>query len=333
MTDGGEKGGLAAWCALLRLPNLFTVPGDVVVGYLIGESLFERIDIVLGYSFSTREFASLAFFPALGTVLSLYCFGLVSNDLADTAEDLRDRPNRPLPSGAISEGAAKLAAFVLLLAGLISAKLASEKVFLLACVLAAAIAGYNFYLKRFSFLGPLTLAACRVLALLTGFFASEAGCFSNTPPPFLILTCVIWGAYVFALSAAARNETNPKRKGKYEKKIVRRIPHLQLFWLITAMFLGGGVAALEAAGELPPALLLALALTMIFIISTLRPLSSLTADDSDAETAQGSVGALVRGLIFLQASACAFLGYPYAAVAVGALWIPAKLASKLFKGS
>src|SRR6266567_8976267 len=89
-----------AWLQLLRAPNLFTVPGDPLAGFLLATA--GRPDIRLVFAIT----ASLCF----------YCHGLLLNDLADLAEDRRDRPNRPLPSGAASPGAVRMVCAVLALA-------------------------------------------------------------------------------------------------------------------------------------------------------------------------------------------------------------------------
>src|SRR5438874_1337202 len=91
-----------AWLQLFRAPNLFTVPGDPVAGYLL---------VVRG-SFTGAVFA------AIGASLCFYCAGLVLNDIADIEEDRRDRPMRPLPSGAIDLRTAHIVGASLLAGGL-----------------------------------------------------------------------------------------------------------------------------------------------------------------------------------------------------------------------
>src|SRR5690349_4677009 len=87
-----------AWLQLFRAPNLLTVPGDPLAGFLIatGGNLDSRVAIAVIAS------------------LCLYAAGLAMNDLADLTEDRRDRPNRPLASGAISKGAAGLVTLMLI---------------------------------------------------------------------------------------------------------------------------------------------------------------------------------------------------------------------------
>lgn len=325
--------GFKAWVALFRLPNLFTIPGDVVVGYLAAESMLGRSDLVLGYSVAHGSFASLAFFPALISILSLYCYGLVSNDLADFKEDSVDRPERPLPSGRVSVKSARLAAGALLAAGLFSAGIANLQVFVVACALAVVVTGYNFLLKRIPTVGAAALALCRVMALLAGFLACGIGFNFVNPPPFLIVACSTWAIYIFSVSISARSETEPSLISDFDRKVTLFIPYLQFFWILTAIVVGGGAGAIDAAGEFPPGIILAFSLAVAFIFVGTRGSLVLASRDSTSEAAQRSVGTLIRGLIFLQASACAFLGYPYAAVIVALLWIPAVLASRAFYGS
>ncbi|MCK5843699.1 MAG: UbiA family prenyltransferase [Victivallales bacterium] len=325
--------GLKAWVALFRLPNLFTIPGDVVVGYLAAETLLDKTDLVLGYSVTSGQFANLAFIPALISILSIYCYGLVSNDLADFREDSVDRPDRPLPSGAVSVKSARLAAATLLLVGLFSAIIANTRVFVLACALVLLITGYNFFLKRIPMIGAAALALCRVMALVAGFLACGIGLDFANLPPFLVVVCATWAIFIFSVSVSARSETEPSRISDFDRKMTLFIPYLQLFWILSAMVVGGGAVAIDAAGEFPPVVILALSFAVAFAFIATRGSLVLASRTSTPEAAQRSVGSLIRGLIFLQASACAFLGYPYAAVVVALLWIPAKLASRAFKGS
>src|SRR5687768_2365240 len=85
-----------AWLQLLRAPNLFTVPGDPLAGYLLATQLLAlpgdlRVALAIGASFC------------------FYSAGLMLNDLLDLREDRRDRPERPLPSGAVKTGHAWIA--------------------------------------------------------------------------------------------------------------------------------------------------------------------------------------------------------------------------------
>lgn len=79
------------WFELCRVPNLFTVPGDPLAGYLLA---------------ATSLGVPIEWMDALLVViasLSLYCFGLLQNDLTDYEEDCEYRPERPLPSRRVTK--------------------------------------------------------------------------------------------------------------------------------------------------------------------------------------------------------------------------------------
>ena len=79
------------WLRLLRLPNLFTAPGDSLAGYFLASAFIGNKAV------STRTIVLLAV-----TSVFIYAFGVVMNDLVDYKEDCINRPERPLPSGKIS---------------------------------------------------------------------------------------------------------------------------------------------------------------------------------------------------------------------------------------
>ena len=108
---------IRSWLQLIRLPNAFTVPGDVVAGwYLAGAA------------------GRPGLFLLLGSSLSMYWAGLILNDCFDLEKDREERPDRPLPSGRISLAVAWTAGLSLLTLGLVLAALTGH----LGAVLAAA---------------------------------------------------------------------------------------------------------------------------------------------------------------------------------------------------
>ncbi len=80
-----------AWLELLRPPNLFTVPGDVVAGWFLAGGSGAKAGTVAALAASS---------------LCIYSAGLVINDLADVETDRRERPGRPIASGRVSPRAA-----------------------------------------------------------------------------------------------------------------------------------------------------------------------------------------------------------------------------------
>ncbi|MFJ8822850.1 SCO3242 family prenyltransferase [Streptomyces sp. NPDC102467] len=151
--SGGRR---RAWAELLRLPALFTVPGDALAGA-----------------------AALGARPGRGTLLTigsslcLYEAGMALNDWADRAEDAVDRPHRPIPSGRVRPGSALTAAVAFTGAGVGLAFRASRTAGLLGTALAATVWAYDLGLKRTP-AGPLAMGAARGLDVLMGAAGSQA---------------------------------------------------------------------------------------------------------------------------------------------------------------
>ena len=181
---------LAAWGRLLRLPNLLTVPGDVLAGFLLATSTaaLSRTNLLL----------------AIPAALLLYAAGLILNDLFDYAEDLLDRPQRPLPSRAISREAAGAVALIFLwIAGFTAGIFDALPV---AVPLILCLVVYDAGLKRIPILGPLLMGACRAGNLLLGAAAAaDAGRLAPAP----VAAAVLLGLYIAAVTHLARHEAEP----------------------------------------------------------------------------------------------------------------------------
>jgi 4-hydroxybenzoate polyprenyltransferase len=143
---------MKAWLQLFRVPNLFTVPGDPLAGFLIATG--GRLD-------------SRALCAVLAS-LAIYAAGLAMNDLADFAEDKSERPKRPLPSGAIPRGAAWFATVNLTLFGLVLCFLAGPQTLLMGIATVLGVVLYNFLTKKIPVIGALNMGVCRGLSLLLG---------------------------------------------------------------------------------------------------------------------------------------------------------------------
>jgi len=143
---------MKAWLQLFRVPNLFTVPGDPLAGFLIATG--GRLD--------TRALCAVL------ASLAIYAAGLAMNDLADFTEDTRDRPRRPLPSGAIPRGTAWFATVNLMLVGLAFSYLAGPAALLMGIGTVLGVVLYNFLTKKIPVIGALNMGVCRGLSLLLG---------------------------------------------------------------------------------------------------------------------------------------------------------------------
>jgi len=101
-----RRGDWFVWAQLVRVPNVFTVVADVTMGFLfVRESL--------------RPFT--LYLLALFASIALYWAGMVLNDVCDYEQDLRERSERPLPSGRVDLRTAKTVGWGLLLLGIVLA--------------------------------------------------------------------------------------------------------------------------------------------------------------------------------------------------------------------
>jgi len=189
-----------AWLQLLRIPNHATAAADVLAGFLIASR--------------AREVGPLpaAFWWALGAGLAFYAAGMVFNDVFDVELDRRERPERPLPSGAIAVDVAASAGRGLLTVGSLCACCAAfasgcPAVALVGAALAAAVWIYDRHAKADAF-GPATMGACRSLAWLLGMTAAGG---PAAPADWLIP--IGMGLYAGGITLFARDEAGRSRSG------------------------------------------------------------------------------------------------------------------------
>ena len=190
MSPTPRHGGTAvAWLELLRLPNLFTVPGDVLAGWCLAE----------GWGQALRP---LAF--AIAASLCLYVVGLLLNDAFDVAVDTRERPERPIPSGRVRLRTVIVTAIALCCLGL---ALACRE-WLCGALLLGAIVFYDAFAKRIPGLGVLTMGVCRGLNVLLG-ACCAAPLAHALATPLLLAAVVFTVVYTLLLSVVAKNEADP----------------------------------------------------------------------------------------------------------------------------
>ena len=206
----------SGWLRLIRPPNLITVPGDPLAGFLLA--------IAAGHQ---RSYTCII--PAIAISLLLYIAGLISNDYFDCKEDSADRPDRPIPSGSVSPPAA-------LIASLICAALAIALAFsidiptgITASLLALLITLYNAVTKRHPLLGSLTMGACRGFSLLVG--AVAAGWHPAGIDAILVASIGLT-LYITAVTSLAFRETETTTM-----RIRRWLPSLAMLLCVAALFL------------------------------------------------------------------------------------------------
>jgi len=191
---------MLAWLRLVRVPNLATAAADPLAGYLIVSRLRE-----VGWP-------PVACWLAVAAVVALYAAGMVLNDVCDLELDRDERPERPLPSGAIPVGRAATVGAVILVGGVALATAAavfaaSPWPAVAGGVLAAAVWGYDRYAKGTP-AGPLVMGSCRTLAWLVGMTAA-----GGPTQPAEWLVPVGMGVYVAGITLYARDEAGRSRTG------------------------------------------------------------------------------------------------------------------------
>ncbi|MFE9022479.1 SCO3242 family prenyltransferase [Streptomyces sp. NPDC007808] len=179
----GNRRRVRAWAELLRLPAVFTVPGDALAGAAATAGRPDRRTLL-----------------AIGSSLCLYEAGMALNDWADRAEDAMERPQRPLPSGRVHPIAAFTAACGLTGAGLALAARAGRPALAVAVPLAATVWAYDLALKHTP-AGPAAMAAARALDLLLGAAATSGHTRAALPSAALL------GTHALAVTTVSRQET------------------------------------------------------------------------------------------------------------------------------
>jgi 4-hydroxybenzoate polyprenyltransferase len=178
---------------LLRLPNVFTAFADIGLGLCATAALSPAtVD---------GDFWWKAALLVLASGL-LYTAGMVWNDYFDFAEDKRDRPFRPLPSGRVSVRTAVIIGVVLLGGGWACAALTGRAGAWIALGLVAAILAYDARIKRTSF-GPLGMALCRFLNVLLGLSLADP---AELPLVTRLHLAVTVGVYIVGVTWFARTE-------------------------------------------------------------------------------------------------------------------------------
>ncbi len=308
---GLRASGLWAWLQLFRVPNLLTVPGDAIAGFLLAQSA--------GLSASKPH---LRMALAAAVSLLIYAAGLLWNDWFDLPEDLRERPNRPLPSGRVRTGQVALVANVLVAAAIAVAAVAGTTTLWTAAVLGAVVLAYDMALKRVPLIGPLAMGSCRGLSVLVG--AAAFGADGLTRAPVIAAAAGIT-LYVAAVTWLARGETR------------QRDVRIQRYAIAAAFvaWLAAVAATLLVAGAVEwqwhAAMLLLATLAGLWLIGCLAALGR----QPRPQTVQRTVGGLIRGIILVQAALVLVAGWTGLTIAIAlmACFLLNRVLGKIFYAS
>lgn len=259
---------------MLRPPNLFTVPGDPLAGYLLAAAAGVGEPV-----------AAWRVVSAAAGCLLLYTSGLLQNDYFDMAEDRLQRPSRPLPSGRASPAAVVGVASVLAVLGVVLAATASSASGAAAAALAVAITAYNAGGKRIVLLGPVLMGACRGLSLLVG--AGLAGKVGWLAPATMVSAAGLL-VFIAAVTGIAARETQTLEIGPK-----RWSPAIAVFaWLAALQVM------LPPAGGVAGCIRIGLAgWTILWMAHCGHRLQG----RPEPRTVQRTIGQFIGGLLFVQA--------------------------------
>ena len=275
MGAGTVSGGrIRAWLELVRLPNLPTVPGDPLAGYALAlAATGSRMTVGPG--------------RAIAAAVLFYAAGLVWNDVADRAEDARERPERPLPSGRVSRRAAAVVGAVWAIMGLVLAWWAGVACGVAGLCLLGLVLVYDFVLKRGSMPGCVTMGLCRGVSLVLGAACVGGGAWRE---PAVLFAAAAVTAYVTAVTALAARET-----GDGPGRRLSRLPSVAA---------AAGLLLFSLSGiRLVPAAVLAGLAAVLWAWHSADGLAGSPAPG----TVSKAIGMQIRGLILFQAAFCACL--------------------------
>ncbi|VFJ12476.1 Prenyltransferase [Candidatus Nitrosocosmicus franklandus] len=235
---------------LLRIPNIFTVPSDIILGFLIAHFAFQGA-VIFGTSESNLEELVILIFSSI----SLYLGGLVSNDLFDIKTDKIERPTRPLSSGRVQERHAIFLMIALFCAGFFLSFFVNIIAVGISGTLVLSILVYNYKLKS-GFFRPFLMGGIRALNVFYGFsilfgFSSQTPNNVTFPPSFnpayleptiLLLLLLALGSvffHVFVLTWISSKETRREFDDKQVKVAsVKNVYYTYIIFLVIVGFFG-----------------------------------------------------------------------------------------------
>ena len=187
---------LKEYLLLIRLPNVFTAPSNILAGYFAAVPLDKT---------NSGDLVLLVISSCL-----LYIAGIVLNDYFDLDIDKKERPFRPLPSGTITKRHALAIAAGAILAANIVALLASSISGAISFAITAAIIAYDWRLKHGRF-GPFAMGLPRLLNIILG--ASPTLLYLDTTSYAILGTAsVSLFLYVVAITILSKKEVGDEKQ-------------------------------------------------------------------------------------------------------------------------
>lgn len=196
------------WLRLVRVGALFSPAADVVAGLCLA-GLPWSLDAV----------------RCCVASVALYAAGMVLNDHADRTLDAEQRPERPIPSGAITPAAALGAAIALFALALLVSPW-----WPIHAGLAALIVAYDYGSKRFVLGGVAAMATLRATNLASGAIALTTAV--PAPGP-LRMAAFAYFAYIASVTLLGILEDHPPRDPKPARALQTVAPIAAVLALLT----------------------------------------------------------------------------------------------------
>ncbi len=290
---------LFTYLRLLRLPTVFTALADIFLGFLLTHLTFVNEETVaLHASFLWLCLASAG----------IYLAGMVFNDFFDRLIDAVERPDRPIPSGAVSAAVAFRLAAALMLIGVVAAGCVGVPSLIVASALCMLVLGYDGGLKKTP-IGPLVMGGCRFGNVLLGASAvSSIGEVLAQPQLFVALGL---GIYIGGVTLFAKQEATVSRRWALFGAAV----------VINAAVLG--LAYYVHRSGLPENSFRALIILAVILFTLDRRLAAAISNPGP-QPVQFAIKMLLLSLVMLDATLIyAFNGHEELAMATVSLLIPA----------
>ena len=180
----------------MRPANIVTSVADVLAGIAIS-----------GYFIGAGQELLPVFLLCLSTI-GLYGGGIVFNDVFDAELDKIERPERAIPSGAVSIAEARVLGIILLGIGLLAAFAFSVWSGMIAFLILVFALIYDKFGKHHAFFGPLNMGLCRGLNLLLGISILSLSLHNQY---FLGIIPLI---YIFSITMISQGEVHGSNRNK-----------------------------------------------------------------------------------------------------------------------
>jgi 4-hydroxybenzoate polyprenyltransferase len=193
------RNGLWSYLQLVRPANVVTAFADVLAGY--GVALSAADSTSLGPPRLPGPASALSLVALLVATGCLYAGGVAFNDFFDRDVDAVERPERPIPSGAVPAAQAAWLGSLLIAAGIFAAAQVNLTAAAAAILVAVLAIAYDSWLKRTP-VGPICMASCRAVNLVLGMSAVPAAIGVRWPLALLV------AGYIGAVTFLSRGEVH-----------------------------------------------------------------------------------------------------------------------------